>query len=87
MFLGIDIGTSGVKTVLLSESGALVEQSSVALTVRRPHPLWSEQKPEDWWDAADRAQERSGNRPGRSDAWGDLAGQRSEAAEGRDIVE
>ena len=69
MFLGIDIGTSGVKTVLLSESGALVEQSSVALTVRRF------------------AQERSGNRPGRSDAWGDLAGQRSEAAEGRDIVE
>jgi xylulokinase len=55
MFLGIDIGTSGVKTVLLSESGALVEQSSVALTVRRPHPLWSEQKPEDWWDAAGRA--------------------------------
>jgi len=41
MFLGIDIGTSGVKAVVLDDSGAVAGQGTAALTVQRPHPLWS----------------------------------------------
>lgn len=52
MFLGIDIGTSGVKAVVLDEQGSVVGQGTAALTVQRPHPLWSEQDPEAWWHAA-----------------------------------
>jgi xylulokinase len=51
MFLGIDIGTSGVKAVALDETGAVVGQGTAALTVQRPHELWSEQDPEAWWKA------------------------------------
>lgn len=55
MFLGIDIGTSGVKAVVLDEAGAVVGQGTTALTVQRPHPLWSEQHPETWWRATEAA--------------------------------
>jgi xylulokinase len=48
MHLGIDIGTSGVKTVLVDDGGALVATSSASLSVSRPHPGWSEQEPDDW---------------------------------------
>ncbi len=51
MFLGIDIGTSGVKAVVLDEAGSVVGQGTAALTVQRPHPLWSEQDPDAWWRA------------------------------------
>jgi len=51
MFLGIDIGTSGVKAVVLDEHGSVVGQGTAALTVQRPHPLWSEQDPDAWWKA------------------------------------
>ncbi|MFC0138888.1 xylulokinase [Erwinia mallotivora] len=55
MYTGIDLGTSGVKTVLLDEDNQVVASHSEALTVSRPHPLWSEQDPEMWWQATDRA--------------------------------
>jgi xylulokinase len=48
MFLGIDIGTSGVKVVVLDDAGNLQGQASAPLAVRRPHALWSEQDPRDW---------------------------------------
>ncbi|GAA4766422.1 xylulokinase [Stakelama sediminis] len=51
MFLGIDIGTSGVKAVVLDERGSVAGQGTAALTVQRPQPLWSEQDPEAWWKA------------------------------------
>jgi xylulokinase len=51
MFLGIDIGTSGVKAVVLDEHGAVVAQGTAALSVQRPRPLWSEQDPDAWWQA------------------------------------
>lgn len=51
MFLGIDIGTSGVKAVVLDEAGSVVGQGVAALSVQRPHPLWSEQDPDAWWHA------------------------------------
>ena len=52
MFLGIDIGTSGVKAIVIDEAGALLGQGVAGLSVSRPLPLWSEQDPEDWWAAA-----------------------------------
>ena len=51
MFLGIDIGTSGVKAVLMDESGAVADQASAPLQVSRPRPGWSEQAPADWCQA------------------------------------
>ena len=55
MFLGIDIGTSAVKAVVVNEGGAVTAEASAALAVSRPEPFWSEQDPEGWWAAANRA--------------------------------
>lgn len=51
MYVGIDLGTSGVKTVLMNDAGAVVRAVSRPLSVSMPHPLWSEQDPQDWWQA------------------------------------
>lgn len=51
MDLGIDIGTSEVKVVLVDDAQRVVGQSSSALPITRPQPLWSEQDPHDWWTA------------------------------------
>lgn len=51
MFLGVDIGTSSVKAVLVDETGAISAQGSAPLTVSRPHPGFSEQDPQAWWQA------------------------------------
>ncbi|MBT0587824.1 xylulokinase [Alteromonas oceanisediminis] len=55
MYLGIDLGTSNIKLVLLSSSGKLIDSVSSPLNVERPHPLWSEQHPNDWWHTFDAA--------------------------------
>ena len=55
MYMGIDIGTSAVKAAVVDEAGRVVDQASSPLAVARPHPLWSEQNPDDWWDAASSA--------------------------------
>jgi xylulokinase len=53
--LGIDIGTSSVKAVLVTHGDGLRESvaatANAPLTVQRPAPGWSEQHPADWWDA------------------------------------
>ena len=49
MYLGLDIGTSGVKALLLDERGAIVAQAVDALQVSRPQPGFSEQDPDGWW--------------------------------------
>ncbi len=51
MFLGIDIGTSGVKAVLVDANGEVRDQRTSSLEVSRPHELWSEQNADDWWAA------------------------------------
>lgn len=53
MFIGIDLGTSGVKVVLMDAQGNVVATETAALQVSRPQPLWSEQDPESWWQALD----------------------------------
>ncbi len=55
MFLGIDVGTSGVKAVIMAPSGHVIAQASAPLAVSRPQPLWSEQDPDDWLQATDAA--------------------------------
>ena len=55
MYLGIDIGTSSVKAVIVDDKDTVVEQASAPLNVSRPHPGWSEQNPADWWSATNTA--------------------------------
>src|SRR5882672_9076649 len=55
MYLGIDIGTSSVKAVIVDDKDAVVEQASSPLSVSRPHAGWSEQNPSDWWSATNAA--------------------------------
>jgi xylulokinase len=55
MFLGIDIGTSGVKAVVAADDGTVMATGTAPLSVARPLPLWSEQDPDDWWRATDAA--------------------------------
>ncbi len=51
MYLGIDIGTSGVKTVMLDAAQSVVASSVASLEVSRPRSGWSEQDPYNWWAA------------------------------------
>lgn len=51
MFLGLDIGTSSVKGVLIDAKQKIVASATAPLTVSRPQPGWSEQNPEHWWKA------------------------------------
>ncbi|MBR0790765.1 xylulokinase [Bradyrhizobium manausense] len=52
MYLGVDIGTSGVKAVLVNEVGAVVATAARELALSHPQPLWSEQDPDAWVEAA-----------------------------------
>ncbi len=52
MFVGLDIGTSGVKALLINEQGKIQSSSMVEYPIYTPYPLWSEQEPEDWWEAS-----------------------------------
>ena len=49
--LGIDVGTSGSKALLVKESGEVVASATTEYPMFTPHPLWAEQNPEDWWGA------------------------------------
>jgi xylulokinase len=51
-FLGLDVGTSSVKSVLLDQDQNVIAAGAAPLLVSRPKPLWSEQNPEDWWQAS-----------------------------------
>ena len=55
VYMGIDVGTSAVKAVLVDEAGSVLDQASAPLSVSRPQALWSEQSPADWWSAASAA--------------------------------
>ncbi|MEZ8971750.1 xylulokinase [Vibrio cyclitrophicus] len=50
MYLGIDLGTSEVKALIIDENGETVATHSAPLTIQRPQISWSEQSPEEWWD-------------------------------------
>jgi xylulokinase len=51
MLLGLDLGTSSVKALLMAESGTILGEGSASYAVRAPRPGWAESTPEDWWAA------------------------------------
>src|SRR3954467_899198 len=51
VFLGIDVGTSGTKTLAIDEAGKILAEASQGYPCYYPQPLWSEQDPEDWGKA------------------------------------
>ncbi len=51
IFLGIDIGTSGTKTLAINAKGKILAEATETYPAYHPKPLWSEQDPDDWWRA------------------------------------
>lgn len=49
--IGIDVGTSGTKALVINPQGKILAESSANYPCHHPRPLWSEQDPEDWWQA------------------------------------
>ena len=50
-YIGIDLGTSAVKLLLVDEAGKVVGEVTKEYPLSFPHPGWSEQEPADWWNA------------------------------------
>jgi xylulokinase len=51
MLLGIDLGTSSVKALLLKTDGTLISEAASSYDVKAPYPGWAETNPEQWWSA------------------------------------
>lgn len=51
MYIGIDLGTSAVKLLLMDKAGQILNIVSREYPISFPHPGWSEQNPADWWNA------------------------------------
>src|SRR5438034_385406 len=49
--IGVDIGTSGTKTILIDEAGQVLARAMAEYPLYTPRPQWSEQEPSDWWAA------------------------------------
>ena len=58
MFIGLDLGTSGVKGLLMSGDQRVLAEASAPLTVSRPFAGWSEQSPADWIAATEQVMEQ-----------------------------
>jgi xylulokinase len=58
MFIGLDLGTSGVKGLLMSGDQRVLAEASAPLTVSRPFEGWSEQSPADWIAATEQVMEQ-----------------------------
>jgi xylulokinase len=61
--VGIDVGTTGVKAVAVALTGEVIASAEEGYPLSTPHPGWSEQDPEDWLDASERALSRLGVTP------------------------
>ena len=53
--VGIDVGTTGVKVIAISENGDVIGRSERGYPLSTPQPGWSEQRPADWWEASESA--------------------------------
>src|SRR4051794_37910512 len=53
--VGIDVGTSAVKVIAVAEDGEVLERREVPYPLSTPRPGWSEQNPDDWWEATEQA--------------------------------
>ncbi len=77
-FLGVDVGTSGTKVLVMDVRAKVLATASAVYGVSSPKPGWSEQNPEDWWVAtvkATRAAIKKAGIPGRAVAGIGLSGQ------------
>lgn len=67
--LGIDVGTSGLKVLLVDENGSQAAEATEQYPIHSPYPSWFEQDPDDWWNATVKATKRmlteSGIDPGQ----------------------
>jgi xylulokinase len=55
-WLGLDVGTTGSRAVIIDETGRVTAAASADhAPMAQPHPTWAEQHPEDWWRAAQEA--------------------------------
>lgn len=52
LLLGMDLGTSAIKTILFSREGRIVASASISYPTVHPYPAWAEQDPASWWNAA-----------------------------------
>src|SRR6266545_5398859 len=52
LVLGLDVGTSGVKAILVSPTGSVETAATVPLALDTPRPGWAEQDPDAWWEAS-----------------------------------
>ncbi len=52
LFVGVDIGTSGTKAILVDRRGNVTASATVAHPLYTPRPGWAEQRPQDWWKSA-----------------------------------
>ena len=50
-YLGIDVGTSGTKALVMNARGKVLATATAEHPIFAPHPGWSEQRPDDWWDS------------------------------------
>jgi xylulokinase len=53
MYIGLDLGTSGLKGILIDADQKVLAEATAPLTVQRPHDGWSEQSPDSWITAAE----------------------------------
>jgi len=54
-YIGIDIGTSSVKALLIDSGGRVIKTSVPEYSFQTPKPLWAEADPLDWWEATQQA--------------------------------
>ncbi|MGI5977417.1 MAG: xylulokinase [Candidatus Limivicinus sp.] len=50
-YIGVDLGTSSVKILIVDEGGKIIKSASKSYPLEFPQPGWSQQNPEDWWGA------------------------------------
>ncbi len=53
--VGLDVGTTGVKAIAISPDGEILARAERGYPLSTPQPGWSEQNPEDWWQASEAA--------------------------------
>ena len=73
MYLGIDVGTSGVKTTLIDDAQRTVGAATAPLEVSRPELGWSEQNPHDWIAATEHTLDALEHKLTRDALWSDMS--------------
>jgi len=72
--VGLDVGTTGVKALAITPGGEVVASAEEGYGFSAPQPGWSEQDPEDWWRASERALSRLGVETARVGLSGQMHG-------------